>query len=604
MLLCTFQICITSVTCFDHTARLSQKNCWYSRIPCSSRLSRTSPASGLSENVENAIYTPPAVPGSLRPHTFQTPGTIGSACSNSTVAHLSFETPVPLIFQKQALTTDPRSTPTCPQLASQPPADPCSLRCNLDSRAGKVAETLHLPSLNPKLSKDSLLQHQPPTLAALSSASLPLPSVTDITRLMETQALLTPAGEAPPHLLVGTPRTGATVRACPLFDPVNTPPGSAFGSPVEATDTNPGTLSSGNSAEPLRRMTYTRCALFSESLNNSPRGCLVSAESSPREGLISAESLPRECAVSADSSSREFLVSADSSPRDATTQDKPLLFPAQPLPPCAVVRDVPENGECKAAVSAPASLSKNDTKASSIAGAPSLPLVAPAETERKPVTFSLAVPSSTCPVINPDTKNATPGINPDTGSTAQEAAQVPSQSQDAFKPPHLQNPDGTATGCALASSAPLDCGLNMADDRKGLGATPATGENIGACAEFGAHHHLPNVTSKIYLPNVAPKDYLPNVRAGNIGGIEEVGAHHHLPNVINPKHHLPAAPAVERSMGPSEWVSMDCEGGPAMSLLFENQSMKAEREELKRELRTISERVCFGPCKPAASIGF
>lgn len=48
---------------------------------------------------------------------------------------------------------------------------------------------------------------------------------------------------------------------------------------------------------------------------------------------------------------------------------------------------------------------------------------------------------------------------------------------------------------------------------------------------------------------------------------------------------------VESPSCTSEWVAMDCEGGPALSLLFENQIMRTEREELKQELRTISERV-------------
>lgn len=428
-----------------------------------------------------------------------------------------------------------------------------------------------------------------------------VPAIADITRLMEAQSLLTPEGGSSPHLTVGTPRTGATVMACPLFDPECTPPSSAYQSPVEANRPSPGTLLSCKSVEPLRRMTYTRCALFNESLATSPR------EAVPDDAVPDSSSpFP---ATACRASSNKAL----SSPGAAVQND---LVPPSIIGPAAgaasreVCHETVESACCR---SQPLPSDARTASPLLVAG----DAFAGSATSALPIEAQ--VPCGSCSplaawrqkqetVEDQDVKGSAVGTfaDPEVGKPGQTRSECEKEAKNGEAGKRLETADHTSTHGTAASSerGPQkmpDPSANGEKDKAGAAPLPADG-----FAENASTEPKVSLCSSIITPGTTEptlpshSDFMAMAfDEGNMSCVNVDGTCL-LPSTsrLEPTRALETGSAEMTEKGErehasctSEWVAMDCEGGPALSLLFENQTMKAEREELKLELRTISERV-------------
>eukprot|EP00884_Botryococcus_braunii_P012956 jgi/Botrbrau1/21661/Bobra.43_1s0060.2 len=529
------------------------------------RLSRASPASELKENDQSSFRNPLVQSPSLERAPFLTPRTGGSSCSNSTVAHLSFATPVPIVFQT-GICTPQSCVPTALPLVTannsgtglapyhQSPG-------NGEMRSLDLNGSISLNSPNLQVVTDKSLPGEAPKLQRPSSPFLPLPSVKDITKLMETHALMTPAGEPPLHLSVGTPRTGATVRACPLFDPVSTPPGSAFGSPVEGPHSGQETLPCCKSAEPLRHMTYTRCALFSESCPGSPQG-MAPVGSSPADvddpGL--AEDVP--LALLSPNTVMEQIVHEDGGgktfPLHSSNRGRTQLQPTR-----EGSQDLPTDAQRKGTATAIALEPRAD--------------------------FGFPVPDTndTCqpPILARSEGPFTPLPKPVPGP---QIATALSKEDQSLKGEHVTSPrlapqKAASTACSSTEEKGELLRLKQARQVQVLEAPASSPGEKTPEAGKGPAPALSLVDALMPKPEAGLASE-PVAAASGDGSKAPAEKRVNQHPVVLP---IQARP----SLGPSDWVAMDCDAGPSMSLLFENQCMRAEREELKRELRTISERL-------------
>jgi hypothetical protein len=148
-----------------------------------------------------------------------------------------------------------------------------------------------------------------------------------------------------------------------------------------------------------------------------------------------------------------------------------------------------------------------------------------------------------------------PAFGPEPQQEGLQAGSLPLQRTQSQPPPlHLLG-ELPRMGSGIGETAPAAGMSNGGTQALGLGVPP-----LRRCTS------IPRLTS---LPEeLASMDIDIGCSSGNMGVAEAKG-----------------------SVGPSAWVALDCNPTPAMELLFENQAMRTEREELKQELRMISLRV-------------